>query len=124
MAIIRRLSTYGAAVFKWYETVALRLPLTTHPYAQIDVKNFRAARPGYKISWNIWIDYHGIRVSSPKHKDLVPITPQRLLQDAANLHSPERLCARHLFVLSGHSKRFWGSQIDHICYIDRRTAAR
>jgi len=27
---------------------------------QIDVKNFRLKRPGYKISWQIWIDNHTI----------------------------------------------------------------
>ena len=75
--------------YKRYETMALCLPLTIRPCLQIDVKNFRAKRPGYKITWNIWIDYHGIQVSLPKHMDLVPTTPKRLLQDAANLHSPE-----------------------------------
>lgn len=32
---------------------------------QIDVKNFRLKRPGYKISWQIWIDNHTINVRSP-----------------------------------------------------------
>ncbi len=86
--------------------MALRLPFTPRPSMQIDVKNFRAGRPGYKISWQQWVDYHGINVSSIITHDDLPLGLAE--RHAANLRftkSPSACCGRHPAVSSGCNPR-------------------
>ncbi len=60
------------SIFMRHETVAQCLTRANSRHCmQIDVKDFRAKLPAYKISWNIWIDFHGIRVSTLMHDGLV-----------------------------------------------------